>query len=460
VVVLTASACGDGGEDGFTLEVGEPFAGLEPGSAALPPAELPGLTLRSLQRYEGFPPEGSPVIVTRVDGQVVTVATDDDHDFDVVATWGAPGPDVNGSPSVLTHELAPAAESRGLAFELDGTLVTLGSHTADPDQLAEVAAGIRLPVEDGLAGGEVLGVLGASPTQIQASYSGDEVYLDVVIEVVDAAAQAAYRALVHDDPAVTMDTSTQSSCCAAEVMAPAREVEVAGRTALSAAITPFRRLFLVPGASAGLAVISADFQSFPTIAPDELLVRLATGITAGSEADLDAKAAAATAADVERRVATLTEEEQARGWDVVAHGGDPDGVWVISAGAGPRDDTRVPEPVLCARLDLGGEPSCLGPAPPDPIAGASDAASGAMFGAVDDSVARVEVAFAAGTAPTEILELPDRPGLPRRVFFALIPVLDQIELTGELTEENILGITYVAYDAAGNEVGRAPANPR
>jgi hypothetical protein len=449
-LVLPMLACGD-------TDTSAPDFGGE--TVPLPAERVGDLRLTRIDREVRAAP--ATVVVTEVDGAVVTLRaqrlSDITGDGGVLSDQGHPGPPlVDGRRTIELYDSV---------FNISPSLATEGSNPDEVivasgrgrtlDELAAVLGAVALPFDGSAAvPGQQIGVLQIPhPDGIRVTYTAEGRAALVTIDEVSLSEQAAYRALLHDDPAASIDPLTEASCCPAGILEPPREVSVGARSGLVATLTPYQRVLLVEG-DPGLVLR----PSGGTEATEDDLITVAAALTAGSRAERDALAAALIDRQREAQAALAIAYEESLGWEVVERVDQGEHAVIVSSGTTPRPDRPTEALRICATIGGEGTATCL----PEVSAGdlvLGERRSDVILGAAPPATRAVYIDFPEASIDTTVLLLEPRPGRPSVVFVSYTSVSEQIELTGEPMTERMAEIDVVARDAAGAEVARVPLFP-
>lgn len=474
------AACGDGGADS-----GADGLDLPERAALIPPDEVDGRELRTLE-LQPFPilrgdllrgdHVPSTTAATEVDGGVVAVTETPSEVFNELRgpleDHGEPGPPIDGRPSWLTY--SSTLRPHALAVEVDGSVIEVSSRAVPVPELAKFAADVRTPIdEQGSLPGAVIGVLRADPDRLTAvaSYepAGGHVGSPVAIFTATPAEQAVYLALAHMDPRQSIDLRTESSCCANEIMRPARHVKVRGVGATIASLTTASKVLVVPG-DPGIVAISGGTRSWDDLIPsDAELIAIAEAGRPAAQAELVARAEARGAAALADAVAEIRRREEALGREVLTDLVLDNHPMVISHGPGVRPSPPgevSPDPALCVvylpeHLDAGPPiPTCVQSAEPtDPIHRATTVGAGQSVyaGSVRDDVGRVALEFPEGSLDATLVDIPPAAGVGvERVFVIVTSITEQVEIAGDDLRQGMVEAAFVAYHADGFEVDRVP----
>lgn len=479
VVLGSIAACGeddpDSGADGLDL----------PERAALiPPDEVDGRELRTLEA-QPFPIVQGDVLrgdhapsttaATEVDGAVVAVTETPSAVFNELRgpleDRGRPGPPVDGRPSWLTY--SSTLRPHAVAVEVEGSVIEISSRAVPVPELAEIAADVRTPIdEQGSLPGDVIGVLRADRDRLStvASYEPPEGLLrgPVAIFTTTPAEQAVYLALAHMDPRQSIDLRTESSCCANEIMRPARHVTVRGVEATIASLTTASKVLVVPG-DPGIVAVSGGTRSWDDAIPsDAELIAIAEASRPAAQAELVARVEARHDAALADAVAEIRRREETLGREVLTDLVLDDHPMVISHGPGVRPsppDEVAPDPALCVvylpeHLNAGPPiPTCVHQdEPTEPIHRATTVASESVYvGSVRHDVARVALEFPEGSLDSTLVDVPPAAGVGvERVFVIVTSITEQVEISGDDLPHGMAEAAFVAYDADGSEVDRVP----
>ncbi|MFP3899696.1 MAG: hypothetical protein ACLFXM_02495 [Acidimicrobiia bacterium] len=291
-VVAAAGACGDD-DDGIELpevDAGEMYV----------PGPVDGHPITAVRRIRVGDPVFDrmhgigPLTVARVDGAVVGVVTVPSATME--AAWrGIPdalGPDprvpsIAGHPTVavLGDGFAAPHPAQAVGWRTGtGTMVAAASRDVDLPGLVAVAERVTV-AGDGQLGvpGETIGRIPEVWTEprpaVRVRYGGD----DVIIHTANPGVQAAYRALLHEDPAGVMDPVTDPSCCQPEILTPVRTVEIGDRTGVLGTLTSTTRALVVEGDPGAVLLAQVGLG----VTDDATLLAIADSLTAVEEAEVD-----------------------------------------------------------------------------------------------------------------------------------------------------------------------------
>lgn len=247
-----------------------------PAGDLLVPGDVDGYDLLHVQpasRWwldDGF----GPLVVTRFEGEVATVATA--SAADALARTGvadmAPDervPAIGDRPTVqYGWTMAPLADtgSTRIAWQAtDDLIVAVASRSLDLDDLVRLAEAVEVDAAAGTvaAPGDVVGEIPASWAHprpgVAAAYeqeSGGAGSGRVEVRTVpaDRTVQEAYLVLAAPDGSI--DESTHTSCCAGPIP-PRRTIDVGGREATAAALTADVHMVVLHGDHGGVLLIEA-----------------------------------------------------------------------------------------------------------------------------------------------------------------------------------------------------------
>jgi|GEM_PF-4709627 len=461
LLALGAAACTAGtpatrsGTEGVVAEV--PLADLDGDLVPVPGHRAGPLQLTA---YRTERPATRPEVDTHVvdvAGAIVTIRSEP------LATPGFPNRTFEdlGPPGPLLEDGRPTREVYDEVLRLrsslavaapDGSLVIAASREASLEALADVLALAAVPLDADELPGELVGVLREGrPSSSVAVYEGDERGVVVTLDEVTPSEQAAYRAVVHDDPGRTIDPATEASCCADAILEPLREVDLGPRTGWIATLTPYERVLVLDG-DPGLVL-----RTTPGTEPaDRDLLLVAAAVEAATPAERDGLIVEVTAARRDREAAATAAYEESIGWEVVDRVDFEEGAVLLTTGEGPRRD--LPEPLeagLCAVVAPQQVAACLPPGAPEALEVAFGGAD-VIFGSAPATTRRVEVVYLEGSVDAVLVDLEAGGDLPPLVFVLHLPVQDQIELSGADLTEGMAAAEVVAYDRAGRELGRSP----
>lgn len=301
VVILVVGACG---ADDEKPAGGVPLAGA---GEVYVPGPIEGHAIGAVSRIRiGDPVYGElhgtgPLVVTEVDGAIVGVVAAQASAIE--AGWsgvpGALGPDdrvpsVGDRPTVAVLGELLAAPRPGTSIgwrATDDTMVSVASRDLDLAGLVGVAERVTVG-----AGGELtvpgteIGRIPRSWTAPQPSirvrYGGDE----VVVHTARPDVQAAYAALLHEDPSSFLEQVADPACCQPEILRERRTVEIGERTGTLGTLTPTIRVLVVDGDPGAVLLAEVGVG----VADDTTLVAIAESLTAVAEADVDERLAELT----------------------------------------------------------------------------------------------------------------------------------------------------------------------
>lgn len=468
-------------------EVEPETAGLDlpEGAALIPPDALAGHELRTLE-LEPKPilsglGRSDKTLVVEAEGAVVAIVESPAELFAErrgapLEEEGVPGPTIGeGQPTRLVEGYG--LMRRSLLFTRGASIVEIASRTLSVEALAEVAAEVTTPIDgDGAVPGELIGVLRPEPDRpvAVASYpTGEEgSRYPMAIFAAPASVQAAYLAVAHLDPRESIDPMTEASCCANDIMRPARAVAVRGVESTIATLTNSSKVLVVPG-DPGIVVVTTGVRSWDdTIPTDDQMIALAEESTIGSQEDLVAGVRARDDAILEAQLSEIRASEEANGWTVLLDLIHDEHPMVISTGgaARPYQGFDEPEgPKLCAvylseQVSTGSPiAACVSTvAPSDPLVIASAVEGGMPLqaGAVRGDVARVALEYPQRSFDALIVDIPPTAGVAvDRMFLLVARVHDQIDSAGEDLTAAMRQAAFVAYDAGGAELSRIPQFP-
>lgn len=460
LVALVATACTadttpatSAGTDGVVAEA--PLPELD-GPLVPLPGRLAGPLRLTALRTELTRPDVDTFVVD-VGGSIVTIRSQPlatpafpELGFEDL---GPPGPPLDdGRPTREVYDDVLRLRSSLAVGSDDGTILVAASRDASLPALADVLASVTVPLDpDGLPG-ELVGVLreGRPPSSV-AVYEGDETSVVVTIDEATPSEQAAYRAVVHEDPSRTIDPLTEASCCAEAILEPLREVDLGPRSGWMATLTPYERVLVLDG-DPGLVL-----RTIPGAEPaDRDLLLVAAAVGAGSPAEREELIAELTAGRIDRQAAATAAYEESIGWEVLERIDFADAAVLLTTGDRPRSDSQEPAG-LCAVV----APQVAACLPPGPAEGLQVALGGAdvVFGSAPAETRRVEVAYVEGSVDAVLVDLEDGADVPALVFVLHIPVQDQIELSGPDLTQGMAAAAVIAYDGAGRELARAPLFP-
>lgn len=236
-----------------------------------------------------------PLVVTAVDGAVVGVVTVPTAAVEAAlgASPGALGPDervpaVAGRATVaaLGDRIAAPQPAEAIGWRaVDATMAAAASRDLDLAGLVEVAERVRVAADGrvtvpGAEIGRIPPVWNAPQPAVRVRYGADE----VIVHTAGPAVQAAYRALVHDDPAATIDPLTDPSCCQPEILTPQHTVEIGERTGVLGTLTATTRVLVVEGDPGAVLLAEVGLG----VADDATLLAMADSLTAVAEPEVDA----------------------------------------------------------------------------------------------------------------------------------------------------------------------------
>lgn len=292
-VVAAAGACGTGDKG---IELPEVDAG-----EVYVPGPVDGHPITAVRRVRVGDPVFDrrhgvgPLTVARVDGAIVGVVTVPSATME--AAWrGVPDalgadqrvPSIAGRPTVavLGDGFAAPHPAQAIGWRTGtGTMVAAASRDLDLPGLVAVAERVTVAGEGQVTvPGETIGRIPEVWTEprpaIRVRYGGD----DVIIHTATPSVQAAYRALLHDDPAGVMDPVTDPSCCQTEILTAARTVEIGDRTGVLGTLTSTTRALVVDGDPGAVLLARVGLG----VTDDATLLAIADALTAVEEADVDA----------------------------------------------------------------------------------------------------------------------------------------------------------------------------
>lgn len=432
------------------------------GGDALPlPAEQVGeMRLTRIDVDERRAP--ATVVVTEIAGEVVTVTSSRLSALlgpgGALADQGRPGPPLVDGRSTVEFFDQVFNISPALAIE-GGTpdeVITAAGRGQTPAELAAVLGQVTLPLDNPSAvPGRVIGVLHLpDPDGIRVAYETGGGTILVTIDELSRSEREAYRALLHEDPAASIDPMTEASCCPAGILEPPREVSIGTRSGLVATLTPYQRVLLVDG-DPGLLV--RPFGG--TEVPEDELIAMAAALRSGSVAQREELRSTLVVRQREAQAAQATAAEEAIGWEVIERVDEGEVAIIVSSGAEPRPNVPVADPRLCATIGgQGSTATCLAEATGAELV-VAEPRFDVIFGSAPPATRSVSIDFLRGSIDATVLHLDPAPGRPSVVFVSHTTVSEQIELTGDLSTENMAAIQVVARDETGAVVARAPLFP-
>lgn len=427
-----------------------PLPDLSGDAVPIPAAEAGDLTLVGLAPMPDW--SLGPTAVTEVEGQIVAVTAE------ALALDGFPDRRLEhlGGPGPALADGRPTRTSSGGGWLRTGVTLTAGA-PGDPetvisasteaedqaaiDLLARVLSEVSLPLtEAGAVPGRFIGTLGADGSEAwHVIYEGRRRSPTFTIEEVSPSAQAALRALVHPEPAETIDPRTVPSCCPDGVLEPLRELD-GPRPGFVATLTPYSRILVLEGAP-GVALRAVSGVG---IADDDLIA-IAAALESGSQDERAALRESLLQIRRDEQAAEIVAQEQAMGWSVVGRTDFETEAVVLSSGTQPRSFTPG-DPRLCAVVALGGE-TCLsaGELGPGSVAGHP---TETMVYVPPEDVAAARVELLDASWPMVEVALDAGADLPERLFVMRIPFMEIPEIWGHPARAELVAVADDGSEAA------------
>jgi hypothetical protein len=293
LLVALVAACGDDDDRGVEVPVAAAGDVYVPGPVEGHPIEAVTRVRVGDPVYDRLHGTG-PLVVTEVDRAVVGVVTV--PVATVEAAWGAtPGaldpdermPEIAGRPTVATlgDRIAAPRPAETIGWRVDDATMAAAA-SSELDLVGLVAVAERVGVDGdgdvtvpGAEIGRIPPVWNAPQPAVRVRYGADE----VVVHTATPSVQAAYRALLHDDPATTIEPLTEPRCCQPEILAPLRTVDIGERTGVLGTLTSTTRVLVVDGDPG--AVLFAEVGL--GVADDATLLAIADSLTVVAEPDVD-----------------------------------------------------------------------------------------------------------------------------------------------------------------------------